>query len=52
MKKGRNPQGRAGMPVSLSPLSVETAISGLLQVKPDTELKRKPKTAKKPRKSQ
>jgi hypothetical protein len=51
MKKGRNPKGRTGMPVSLSPLDLKQALSGLLQVKPDIKPKRKPKTTKKPTKS-
>jgi hypothetical protein len=49
-KTSPNPQGRAGTPVSLYPLSFEEAVSGLAQVKmpgPDSKKpKAKPKKGK------
>jgi hypothetical protein len=50
-----NPNGRKGHPVSLSPLSPDQALAGLLRVKPadvkkleaqDAKTKREPKQAK------
>ena len=39
----RNPQGRAGAPVSLYPLSFDEAVTGLAQVKPPEKPQAKPK---------
>jgi hypothetical protein len=45
MTKGRirNPKGRKGEPISLSPLTFDEALSGLAQVKPPEPEKKKPK---------
>jgi hypothetical protein len=42
-KTSPNPQGRAGTPVSLYPLSFEEAVTGLAQVKMPERGKKKPK---------
>jgi len=46
--KIRNPKGRTGEPISLSPLTFEEAVSGLAQIKAPESKRKKPK-AKKPK---
>jgi hypothetical protein len=41
--KTPNPSGRSGSPVSLHPLSLEEALSGLAQVKMPEPAKKEPK---------
>lgn len=48
-KRIPNPKGREGEPISLAPLSLEEAVSGLAQVKMPERGKKKPK-AKPPKK--
>lgn len=42
-REPRNPEGRAGLPVSLYPLSFEEAIAGLAEVRMPQADKKKPK---------